>query len=66
MLLRKPSKAQWPLFILWPVIGAVLYIIVISFVNDDKEQKAFIEKELRARRGVQAEDSEQPETVSQK
>lgn len=63
---EKFNKAQWPLFILWPVIGAVLYIIVISFVNDDKEQKAFIEKELRARRGVQAEDSEQPETVSQK
>ena len=44
------NKAQWPLFVLWPVIGAVLYIIVISFINDDKERKAFIEKELRKRR----------------
>ena len=49
---EKFNKAQWPLFILWPVIGAVLYIIVISFVNDDKERKAFIEKELRERRGT--------------
>lgn len=43
-------KAQWPLFVLWPAIGSLLYIIVISFVNDDKDRKAFIEKELRARR----------------
>lgn len=45
------NKAQWPLFILWPAIGSLLYIIAISFVNDDKERKAFIEKELRKRRG---------------
>lgn len=45
------NKAQWPLFILGPIVGSILYIIVISFVKDDKEQKAFIEQELRARRG---------------
>lgn len=49
---EKFNKAQWPLFILWPAIGAVLYIIAISFVNDDKERKAFIEKELRERRNA--------------
>ena len=45
------NKAQWPLFILGPIVGSILYIIVISFVNDDKDLKAFIEQELRARRG---------------
>ncbi len=48
---EKFNKAQWPLFILGPVAGAIMYIIVISFIDDDKERKAFIEKELRQRRG---------------
>ncbi len=53
----KFNKAQWPLFILWPAIGSLLYIIVISFISDDKERKAFIEKELRERH-AQAEQAE--------
>lgn len=43
-------KAQWPLFMLGPVIGSVLYFIVICFVPDNREQKLEIERELRARR----------------
>ncbi len=43
-------KAQWPLFILGPVLGSVLYIIAISFVPDNHEQKILIEKELKERR----------------
>ncbi|MCD7828757.1 MAG: MFS transporter [Clostridiales bacterium] len=53
---EKFNKAQWPLFILSPVVGAVLYVIIIAFINDDKEQKAFIEKELRSRRGTPEEE----------
>ena len=43
-------KAQWPLFILGPVLGSVLYVIAICFVPDDQEQKLLIEKELKERR----------------
>lgn len=43
-------KWQWPLFILGPAVGAVLYLIVIMFVKDDKEQQKMIEAELKKRR----------------
>ena len=43
-------KWQWPIYIAGPIIGNVLYLIVISFVNDDKEKKERIEAELRQRR----------------
>lgn len=58
------NKAQWPLFILWPAIGALLYIIAISFVDDDKERKAFIEKELRERRGNLSESANATQSVT--
>lgn len=41
---------QWPIFMLGPVIGSVLYTIIISFIKDDKEQRTFIEGELYKRR----------------
>lgn len=43
-------KWQWPIFMLGPVIGAVLYTIIISFVRDDKEERRKIEAELFERR----------------
>lgn len=47
---EKFYKAQFPLFMLSPIIGAISYIIVISFVKDDKEHIAFIEEQLKIRR----------------
>ncbi len=47
-------KWQWPIFMLGPVIGSVLYLIVISFVKDDKELKATVERELKERRAALA------------
>lgn len=43
-------KWQWPIFMLGPVVGSVFYLIVISFVKDDKEMKARVERELREHR----------------
>lgn len=43
-------KWQWPIFMLGPVIGAISYLIVISFVKDDKELKERVERELKERR----------------
>lgn len=43
-------KWQWPIFMLGPVIGAFMYLIVISFVKDDKAQKELVESELKERR----------------
>lgn len=43
-------KWQWPMFILGPVVGAVLYLFAIAFVKDDKEQRKQIEQELKLRR----------------
>lgn len=48
-------KWQWPIFMLGPVIGAVLYTIIISFVDDDKEGNARIEAELLERHRLQEE-----------
>ena len=43
-------KWLWPIFMLGPVIGAVLYIIIISFVKDDENEKLIVEAELLERR----------------
>lgn len=43
-------KWQWPIFMLGPVIGALMYLIVISFVKDDKALKERVESELKERR----------------
>lgn len=47
---EKFYKAQFPLFMLSPIIGAVSYMIVISFIKDDKEHIAWVEEQLKARR----------------
>lgn len=43
-------KWQYPIFILGPVIGEALYMIVIAFVKDDKEHKSEVERQLAERR----------------
>ena len=43
-------KWQWPIFILGPAIGEILYLIVIMFIRDNKEERLRIEAELRERR----------------
>ena len=43
-------KMQWPMYALGPAIGALLYLIVISFVKDNKEERLRIEYELKQRR----------------
>lgn len=43
-------KWQWPMFILGPVVGAILYLAVIVFVKDDDEQRKHVETELKIRR----------------
>ncbi len=52
-------KWQWPIFIIGPVIGQILYLIVISFVKDDREQRALVEEELKRRREGVSEKSEE-------
>lgn len=47
---EKFLKWQCPMFMLGPVVGAVLYLFFISFVKDNKERKQEIEKQLRERR----------------
>lgn len=47
---EKFIKWQWPLFCLGPVVGAVLFLIVISFIKDGKEYRADIERRLREMR----------------
>ena len=43
-------KWQWPMFILGPVVGAVLYLMVIVFVRDDDARRKEVEQALKARR----------------
>lgn len=44
------NKWQWPMFILGPITGAFLYLIVIMFVKDDREEQKMIESALTERR----------------
>lgn len=41
---------QWPLFILGPAVGALLYLIPVLMIRYSKEEKARVEKELENRR----------------
>lgn len=43
-------KWQWPMFMLGPVIGETLYLIVISFIKEDKEKRKETERILQERR----------------
>ena len=51
-------KWQWPIFMLGPVTGAILYTIVISFVKDDKEERQKIETILLERHRLEDEKQE--------
>ena len=59
------NKWIWPIFMLGPVIGQILYLIVISFVKDDKETKLKIEAELHERRLALAEKEEAMEAANE-
>jgi Na+/melibiose symporter-like transporter len=53
--LGKPQNAkfikwQWPMFMLGPVVGAVLYLIAISFIKDGKEHREEVERQLKERK----------------
>lgn len=50
-------KWQWPMFILGPAVGAILYLCAIVFVKDDKEQRKQIEHELKLRRDALAQNA---------
>ncbi len=59
-------KWQYPIFMLAPIIGEALYMLVIAFVNDDKEHKAQVEAALAERRAKLAEKTMEEEKVSEK
>lgn len=51
-------KWQWPMFILGPAVGAILYLCAIVFVKDDDEQRKMIEQELKLRRSKMVENAQ--------
>ena len=53
------NKWMWPIFMVGPIIGQVLYLIVISFVKDNRDTKLMIEAELKARREALEEKQEE-------
>lgn len=50
-------KWQWPLYILGPAMGALLYLIPAFFIKDNKQEKERIEAELAERRAKAAEEA---------
>ncbi len=56
-LIRAQSKSspfykyRWHQFMLGPVIGSIMYLIVILFLNDDREHMAEVERLLKEKRG---------------
>ena len=46
------QKSMWPMYILAPAVGSILYLIAISFMRDDKTRREHIENELRERRAL--------------
>ncbi len=57
-------KWQWPMFMLGPVVGAVLYLIIISFIKDDKAHKAEVERLLRERKEALAQKTPAENAIS--
>lgn len=57
VLIRMQSKSspfykyRWHQFMLGPVIGSVLYLITILFLNDDREHMEEVERLLKEKRG---------------
>ncbi len=54
------KKFQWPMFILGPLTGSFLYLFFISFVKDNKEHKAEVERQLKERREALLEQKTEP------
>lgn len=54
-------KYRWHQFMLGPVVGSVLYLIVILFLSDDREHMAEVERQLKLKR--EAEEKAADETV---
>ena len=52
---------QYPLFMLGPIVGALLYLLFISFVKDSEERRTEVEHLLKERR--EAEKGEVPAAV---
>ncbi len=50
-------KYRWHQFVLGPVVGAALYLLVILFVKDDPKQTAYIEAQLQAKREAATEEA---------
>lgn len=56
MLIRMQDKNspfyryRWHQFMLGPVVGSVLYLVTILFLNDDREHMAEVERQLKERR----------------
>ncbi len=46
------NKWQWPMFMLGPVVGAIFYLIIISFVKDSKEHRDDVERQLKERKAA--------------
>ena len=47
-------KWQYPLFMLGPIVGSLLYILFISFVKDSEERRREVEQLLKERREAAA------------
>lgn len=54
-------KWQWPMFMLGPIVGSIFYIIIISFVKDDKEHRAEVERQLKERKAALAQTADSAE-----
>lgn len=50
----------WPLVVLTPAAASLLFIIPLLFVNYNKEKRALVESDLKARRNGEAESGESP------
>ena len=46
-------KAQWPLFMLLPALGSILYLIPFMFIKYSKAQREQVEKELAERHAAE-------------
>ena len=46
-------KAQWPLFMLLPALGSILYLIPFMFIRYSKAQREQVEKELAERHAAE-------------
>lgn len=49
-------KAQWPLFMLLPALGSLLYLMAFLCIRYSKQQKELVEKELRERHEAELQD----------